>query len=76
MCVTYRTASCGNAGEDGKCHLLQTDPRDALHRIRRVVARAATNQLHDAAAIDQRDRRTDGHRTDTYTLAGRSGQRQ
>jgi len=43
-------------------------------------ARAAANHLHVAAAVDRRDRQTDGqtkgHRTVTQTLTAESGQRQ
>ena len=40
------------------------------------VCPAVANQLQVAAAVNRRDRQTDGHRTVTQTLTARSGQRQ
>ena len=57
-----KSASTLLGSQHRRCPLLSSGAGDRYRLIYAAGARAAANQLHAAAAVDRRDRRTDGHR--------------
>jgi len=57
-----KSASTLLGSQHRRCPLLSSGAGDRYRSMYAAGARAAANQLQAAAAVDRRDRRTDGHR--------------